>query len=145
MEGNSFKGLLLRIKPTPIDALTDWPPPSVVLRFVHECRSRGRWEDLAEVMRILWDQLHGDPNAPENPMKPENKFFSDSGTWTRFRAPLVEAFLNLGSQTEAQQVVDEWAARCGSRPDLKGLSQVADSLKLTILAESWRKAGTAPR
>jgi hypothetical protein len=127
--------IVQRAVPSPF-ALPGTVPPSFVLDdYYDECRQAGAWPQVIELLTVPWDReiLRIDEDRLKDP---DSKFqtpkFGDSVV-----LPLIEALLNEGKASKADDVFTAWTNRGGTFEDAAKLLELAKTLGSDSLARDW--------
>jgi hypothetical protein len=134
-ESRPLRPIVERAVPSPF-AMPGTVPPSFVLDdYYNECRQAGAWPQVIELLTVPWDReiLRIDEDKLKNS---DSKFqtpkFGDSVV-----LPLIEALLNEGKASRADDVFTAWTNRGGTFEDAAKLLELAKTLGSDSLARDW--------
>jgi hypothetical protein len=136
-----LKPLLDRLEPSPTTPPACFPPFEVLQTYKEECQRAGRWKEVVDCQRELWDRELARFDQAQRTDLDARPY---SLVWG-VGEDLAEALLHDGRGDEADAVVRAWTERAKSVPDLKKLRTLALSLGNTELAKTWSDMGEGGR
>lgn len=121
----------------------EWPPSAVVEALVKDAQARGDWSIVRDLLDSFWkDAKEATTHARERLRHPgEKERIGTLPNWDTGYGPLLEAMLRMGSEGEAQELVEGLALD----PEKRSLVDRAIALAITCqkptLARRWATLG----
>ncbi len=140
--GLPLRRLLDDLSPGPMTSPEEWPPYSVRLEYVKDCRKRKDWAAMKDLLLPQWENelllksreriryaLIQDGKEIQTPWA--------ASQWREFREPLVEALLRLGETLKADEIVRAILAETPTGDLATKASALATRCGQPALAANW--------